>query len=216
MSSVPESPRGQPATSHRAPPRERGRVHGTAAVPSAHPDEVLVIRAREGERWAQEALFRRYVGPITALVTPMVGREQDADDAVQDAFFEALSTLDRLRDPGAFRGWLHRIALNRARKILRRRRLMRLFGYDHTYDFAALSMFATPETDPETLVELRRLEAVLARLNPEERMAWMLRHVNGESMETIAEWLDVSVATAKRRVCAAEVKIGAYIAGRSR
>lgn len=173
-------------------------------------DGELVLRARSGERWAREALFRRYVAPLARLVTRLLARTDDADDVVQDTFAHALRDLDSLRDPEAFRHWLFRIAINRAKKRGRRRRVERMLGLDSEVDDATLIQLASTSASSDELVELARIDAILSRLPTDERIAWMLRRVEGETLEVVAELCGCSVATAKRRVEAVEVKLRAH------
>jgi RNA polymerase sigma-70 factor (ECF subfamily) len=173
-------------------------------------DGELVERARSGDRWAREALFRRYVAPLARLVTRLLARTDDADDVVQDTFAHALRDLDRLRDPAAFRHWLFRIAVNRAKKRGRRRRVERMLGLDSGVDDATLIQLASSSASSDELVELARIDAILARLPTDERIAWMLRRVEGETLEVVAELCGCSLATAKRRVEAVEVKLRAH------
>jgi RNA polymerase sigma-70 factor (ECF subfamily) len=174
------------------------------------PDAELVERARSGDRWAREALFRRYVAPLTRLVTRLLARTHDADDVVQDTFADALRDLDRLRDPSAFRQWLFRIAVNRAKKRGRRRRVERMLGIDSGVDDATLTQLASTSASTDELVELARIDGLLSRLPTGERIAWMLRRVEGETLEVVADLCGCSVATAKRRVESVEVKLRAH------
>ncbi|UJR78551.1 RNA polymerase sigma factor [Sandaracinus amylolyticus] len=181
-----------------------------------HPDGVLVVRAREGDRWAQEVLFRRYMTPLAGTVTHIVGNVADADDVLQDTFADVLRDLPRLREPEAFRGWLYRIAMNRARKALRKRRLLRFLGLDGSVDDATLAIEASSASSPEVLTELRLLDEALRRVPADERIAWMLRHVHGEQLEDIASWIGCSLATVKRRIEAAQSRIDLHVNGRAR
>ncbi len=174
----------------------------------------LVERAQEGEPWAIEALFREHIVGLTETITQLVGQEADADDIVQEAFAEALRDLPKLRQPKAFRGWLYKIALNRARKLFRRRKLLRTLGIGGA-DEGPLSALASPELGPEGLAELRLLDQALTRLPAQERTAWMLRHVRQEDLRTISQWQGCSLATTKRRIRAAELSVQAHIKGRT-
>jgi RNA polymerase sigma-70 factor (ECF subfamily) len=195
-------------------PRDRDRR-------PAHPfgsdatDAELVRRACEGDSWGQEVLFRRYVRDVTQLCTRLMGRREDADDVVQDAFAEALRDMGRLRDPDAFRSWLMRIAVNRCRKTYRRRKLSRALGLDRGYDDASLTQLGDRAASPETLVELELLDQVLRRLPTDQRIAWMLRHVEGETLEAVAELTGCSLATAKRRIDAGQVVLRAHVERRA-
>jgi RNA polymerase sigma-70 factor, ECF subfamily len=180
-------------------------------------DASLVERALSGDRWAKEALYRRHVRRVTNAVTRMVGRSGDADDVVQDAFVTAFTRLGDLREPAAFRGWLARIAMNEVRGRLRRRRWLKRLSFDRDgEDEVSLESLATDDASPETRAELARIDRVLAKMDPDVRMAWMLRCVEGWALEEVAGALDCSLATAKRRITEARDHLDAHIRGRAR
>lgn len=179
------------------------RLPATREAPTAE----LVERAQAGEAWAKEMLFRRHVGPLTRLVSRIAARTSDADDVVQDAFADAFEDLEKLRDRASFEAWLYRIALNRLKKRFRRRKIVRWVGLDGGVDDATLTQLAARDASPEVLCELRRVDEMLSRLPAEVRIAWMLRHVEGETLERVAELTSSSLATAKRRIAAAQVKL---------
>lgn len=174
------------------------------AIDSDLSDGELVLRARAGDRWAAEALFRRHVPYVTRLATRVVARRCDADDVTQEAFAEAIRTLSKLRDPDAFRAWLGRIVVSRCRRVLKRRRLARLVGFDDRIDDSTLEQLACGAAGAETLAELRIVDEVLRTLPAEDRVAWVLRYVQQESLEAVAELTGCSLATAKRRIAAAQ------------
>ena len=89
----------------------------------------------------------------------------------------------------------------------RRRRLLGLIGLDRSSDDVSLESLADQTASPEARVELRWLDAALTRIDDRERIAWMLRHVEGLALEEIAEACDCSLATVKRRVVAAEAVV---------
>lgn len=194
--------------------RPGGRAAAPLPVAEGISDGALVERAIDGDRWAKEALYRRHVRRVTNAVTRIAGRTADADDAVQEAFLVAFTRLDALRDPGAFRGWIAQIAVNEVRGRLRKRRWMRRFGLGRDEDDdACLEALASAEATPEMRAELARLDAVLARMDPELRMAWMLRHVEGWELTEVATALGCSLATAKRRLAEAGAIVDAHVAG---
>ncbi len=188
---------------------------GAAPLPTSEgiSDAALVERALDGDRWAKEALYRRHVRRVTNAVTRMVGRTADADDAIQEAFLIAFTRLSELRDPGAFRGWLSQIAVNEVRARLRRRRWKRRLGLDREEDDACLEALVSADAGPDVRAELARLDAVLARMDAELRMAFMLRYVEGWELTEVATALDCSLATAKRRIKDAKDRIDAHVGG---
>ena len=170
-------------------------------------DEALVLRALEGDRWAEDALARRYLREVTAVVTRLLGSYQDVDDVVQDAFLYAFAQLGKLRKPAVFRGWLLRIAVNQVRRAIRKRKLRRAFGLDRTYDDASLELLAHRSARPELHSELAVLDEVLRRMPTEHRLAWMLRYVEGHTVSDTAKLCSCSLATVKRRLSTAHAKV---------
>jgi RNA polymerase sigma-70 factor (ECF subfamily) len=163
-------------------------------------DAELVERARQGDRWAEEVLYHRHVTYITGMVARCLDHRDDAKDVVQDTFAIALDRLHTLRQPAAVRGWLAQIAIRLVRRRLRRSKLFAAIGIASTADYIGLEAHATPETDPETRAELAAIGRLLATLPTSERIAWTLRHVEGEPVDEVARLCGCSLATAKRRI----------------
>jgi RNA polymerase sigma-70 factor, ECF subfamily len=174
-------------------------------------DAELVARARGGEAWAREAIYRRHAGTVASVLVRLLGRREEAEDAVQDTFLTAFEELARLRDSGALRPWLVRIAIRQAHRRFRRRRLLRLLGLDRARDDASLESLAAPGTSPEERAELALLDRALQRLPAAPRVAWVLRHVEGYDLEGVAEATGCSLATAKRRIAAAQARVSVHL-----
>lgn len=162
-------------------------------------DGALVRSARAGERWAQEALYRRYVPMVDALAFRLAGDHSEADDLVQDAFVAALDGLERLAEPEAFRGWLKAIVVRTAAKRLRRRGLRRRLGLLRSapVEPAALISEGAP---PDVSAELRRIYRTIDSFPAQVRIALILRRIEGATIAEIADQLGVSEPTVKRRL----------------
>lgn len=188
----------------------RGANEGGAEVvpfPGAGPsDGQLVEAARTGQPWAMEALFRRHARFVNGLAFRLMPRDAELDDLVQDSFVEALASLDRLTDPGAFKGWLGSIVVRTAHKRIRRRRLMERVGLRRREPID-LDAVVPSTSSPEAALELRRVYAVLESMGAEERIALVLRRVEGLELTEIAERMGLSLATVKRRLVAAEARL---------
>src|SRR5947209_5598628 len=87
-------------------------------------ESALVLRARAGDRDAETSLYRMHVTSVHALASRLLGRSEDAEDVVQDAFVTALGRLHQLRDAKLFRPWLMRITVREVHRRFRRRRLL--------------------------------------------------------------------------------------------
>jgi RNA polymerase sigma factor (sigma-70 family) len=173
---------------------ERGSVEA-----SVDPDRVA--RARSGDAAAFEALVEARVGPMTRTAMAILGREDEARDAVQDALVTAWRELASLRDPGAFDAWLTRILVNRCRRGLRRIVVQRVREIP-VQAMAAADEPAMPDHAGAS-DDRQALERAFERLTVEERTLLVLHHLDGRSVAEIAAVLRVPVGTAKSRLFAA-------------
>src|SRR4030095_12770042 len=82
--------------------------------------EVIVTRARDGEAEAFGILVRRFQDMAVGYGYSILHDFQLAEDAAQEAFFEAYRTLSKLREPAAFAGWFRRIVFKQCDRITRR------------------------------------------------------------------------------------------------
>lgn len=192
-----------------------GGSEGLERVADRRPaDGELVRRALEGDRWAEEALFRRHASSVAATVMRLLGNRAEAEDVVQDTFVAALTKLDTLRDPEAVRAWLVSIAVRRVHQRFRRRKLRRALGLERDREAdgeVTCARFVAEKAGPEMRAELRLLDACLERLPAKNRIAWMLRNVEGYSLAETASACGCSLATIKRRIAAAEKHVRGHV-----
>ncbi|HET9931067.1 MAG TPA: sigma-70 family RNA polymerase sigma factor [Polyangiaceae bacterium] len=183
--------------------------HGLRSRPEPAVD---AQREKEAEAEAEAAasldfddIFRRYAPYVGSLVLKLLGRPGDVDDVVQDVFMQAHRGLSRLRDPAAVRPWLRRITIRRTRRFLRKRWVLRWFSEASVETQTDL---ADPSASPEERAQLAHIYRRLELMARDERLAWVLRFVEGETLEGIAELLSCSVSTVQRRLRAAEACMG--------
>lgn len=143
-----------------------------------------------------EALYRQHARYVAGVAARLLGRDDEVDDVVQDVFVQAMKDLHQLRDSGAVRSWLARIAVRTARRRLRKRRVYRLMFLDE-YDYARV---AAPGVSPERATELSALYRALDELAIDDRLAWSLRCVEGHSLKEVSDLCGCSLATTKRRI----------------
>jgi RNA polymerase sigma-70 factor (ECF subfamily) len=167
-------------------------------------DAELARRAGGGDRWAEEAFYRRHVREVVGLAQRLLGNSWDAEDVAQETFIAAFQLWGQLRDSERARSWLMQIAVRQVHRKFRKRRLLRLLGLDHAVDDLPLDALAHDDTSAEVRSELMVLESVLKSMPAKRKIAWMLRHVEGLPLEEVAQQCDCSLATAKRRIAAAQ------------
>lgn len=170
-------------------------------------DTELVTLALEGNQSARRELYLRHVRTVAARVIRLVANRADADDAIQDTFFEAFRDLGRLKEPSRFPAWVMRISVHQAHRRLRHRRLLRRLGFDSNTDEATLESLVAPNADPEIGSCLAKLDRILRDIDTDLRVTWMLRMVEGCELSEIAELCGCSVATVKRRLATAKERI---------
>ena len=180
-----------------------GVAPGEASADSGAEDEKLVARARHHDLLAFEVLYRRHAGFALNLAVRIQGTANDAEDIVHDAFLKANERLAELRDGAAFRGWLGSIVVRLVRTRLRRRRLLNSLGLASPEPIE-LDAIASPNADPESRVLLAQVYSLLQTLPADDRIAWTLRYVDHHRLEAVAELVDCSLATAKRRILRAQ------------
>ncbi len=84
-------------------------------------ESALVRRSRAGDLDAFDALVLRYLDRAYAAARRLMGQHADAEDLVQDAFIQALRTLDRFQPDRPFGPWFFRILVNRGLNLRRAR-----------------------------------------------------------------------------------------------
>jgi RNA polymerase sigma-70 factor (ECF subfamily) len=125
------------------------------------------------------------------------GRRSELEDLIQEVFAEAASSFDALREPDAVRGWLATIAVRVTRKRLLRRRLYAFVGLGGPADYEELPDLGA---SPYDRALLRAIYHALDELAPDDRIAFVLHHIEGETLDGVARLVRCSSTTAKRRI----------------
>lgn len=151
-----------------------------------------------------ERLYRDYAGYVATIVGRLLGHSSEVDDVVHETFLQAQRALPKLRDPRAVKGWLGTITVRVARRHLRWAKLRQRLGLEaemkeHTFSTTSLSA--------DDYAYVHSAYACLSALPTAERIAWVLRRVHGAQLAAVAELCDCSLATAKRRIAAADQKL---------
>jgi RNA polymerase sigma-70 factor (ECF subfamily) len=173
------------------------------------PDAALVRAIRDGDRGAFDELYRRHVDAVHRRLTRLVGPDPERDDLVQHVFLAVFRSLPRFRGDAAFTTFLHRVVVNVACDHLRRRRRAPLAIPPET--LALLPSGASPESDARQRQGLERAMALLARIKPKKRVAFVLRVVEGLSLEEIGSLVGASPAAVGQRVRHAQRELLAMV-----
>jgi RNA polymerase sigma-70 factor (ECF subfamily) len=160
--------------------------------------------ARAPARLDLDAIFRQRARMVASIAFKILGRSHEVEDIVQEVFLDACQDQDRIRNPQAIATWLGVCTVRRARRRLRVRKLRQLFSLDAMGPEPAI---ADNRLSPAQHALFREVYAKLDRLPVEERLAWTLRYLQEEDLETVATLCGCSLATVKRRIASAARKL---------
>ncbi len=164
-------------------------------------DAALVAALQRGDPGAPAALFDRHGEHVQRVLANVLGLDNDLPDLVHEVFARALKGIHGIREESHLKAWITRIAVFTARGHIRQRVRKRWLLF-----FAPEDLPEPPSTElaPETREALRSTYAVMDRMPADQRIAFSLRFVQGMKLKEVAQACDVSLATIKRRLSAAE------------
>jgi len=188
-----------------APPEPIGRLKMKHVDPDSH----LLAALRREDQTAAESLVARYGDRAYRLAIGITRNAQDAEEAVQDAFWSVIQNIDTFRGDSALGSWVYRIVVNAAYQKLRGRARRRdeISLEDVLPSFHEKGQHADPITDwsarvddPALQIELRAaLNKAIGELPAGYRALIVLRDMEGLSMVEVAGALGITVANAKTR-----------------
>jgi RNA polymerase sigma-70 factor (ECF subfamily) len=172
-----------------------------------------VTLARAGDEMAFRRLVERHSRGVFQLAFRLTGSEPDAEDVVQEAFLKAFRELKRFEERSSFGTWLHRITANCAYDLLRRRPRHKAESLDAASGDEAqvIEVEADAATWPDRLAfsaEVQgRVRAAMQALSPAERAAFVMRHVEGQSIGEIGAALGLQTSATKHSIFRAVQKM---------
>jgi RNA polymerase sigma-70 factor, ECF subfamily len=189
-----------PGASHMSD--EAGRVEApltspkpeAAAMPPAVDAEILAALGHSRDRAAQ-LLVAEHGLAVGRLCMALLGRQGEAEDALQETLFAALDGLEKFRGEGTLRAWLFSIARRRCARRLSERSRER-----DTKQALSDASLTAPLPSAERLSMARRARSLLEQIKPSEREALVLRFAGELSFREVAELCRIDEAAARKRV----------------
>lgn len=183
-------------------------------VQEASDDLALVHASKRGDLAAFEKLVKRYDRKLFRIAQHLTHNREDAEDVVQEVFLKAFLHLGQFREDAKFSTWLTRIAMNQSLMKLRKRRPTREVSVDNDFQSDDGNLPIDVEDwapNPEQLyraTQLREiLRATLQKLGPGLRVVFVLRDIEGFSLQETAEALGLSVIAVKARSFRARLQL---------
>jgi RNA polymerase sigma-70 factor, ECF subfamily len=180
----------------------------------ASDDLDLVHAIQSGDVSAFEQLVRRYDHKLLRIAQHVTHNREVSQDAVQESFMNALQHLGEFREHSQFSTWLFRITANQALMKLRKRRTTIDVSLDEAFqedeDILPREV-ADWAPNPEELCRVSELRDILIKaieeLRPILRTVFVLRDVEGLSIDQTAEALDLSPSAVKTRLWRARLQL---------
>jgi RNA polymerase sigma-70 factor, ECF subfamily len=185
-----------------------------AAGEVANDDLDLVHATKKGDVTAFEQLVKRYDRKLFRIAQSITHNREDSQDAVQEAFLKVYQNLSAFREESKFSTWLFRITVNQSLMKLRRQRTTREASLDE--DFQADGDVLPKEVtdwapNPEQLYWASELRDILIKcleeLSPILRTVFVLRDIEGLTIDQTVEALNVTETAVKARLLRARLQL---------
>ena len=183
---------------------------------TVRPPDHGLQRALNGDREALGHLFASQTPQLYRAALRILGKPQDAEEALQDGFLSAIRHLGEFECRSGFSTWLTRIVINVALMRLRkgRRELLTSFDPSHDRDQVDLAVTVTdPRPNPEEIYQWKErflmFERNLRKLPPRDQSILWMRDVQGMSTREAAATLGIKPTTVKSQLYRARLRLGA-------
>lgn len=190
------------------------RLSDTSEPPS---DQSLIERTLSGDSAAYAVLVERFQRKVFRVALAIVRDETEADTVTQDTFVQAYLNLAKFQGRAEFETWLTRIAINRSRDVLRRRRFVSLFVISEDGDEHMIIEPVDDRPDAERQILSSQLRIAINRaektLSAQQKVVFRLRHYENLSLEEIATHLGLRAGTVRAHLFRAIHKIREQLAG---
>jgi RNA polymerase sigma-70 factor (ECF subfamily) len=174
-------------------------------------DGRLIQECLSGRSEAFGELVRRYQDRLFNTVYRLLDNADDANDVVQESFVSAYQSLDSFKGDAQFFTWLYRIAMNAAISLKRRRKVAVSIETGSKGDLSIDPPDESVDTQPDELLQRQeeedRLRSAMNKLSPEHRAVLILKDIEGQKYEMIAEILEVPIGTIRSRLHRARMEL---------
>jgi RNA polymerase sigma-70 factor (ECF subfamily) len=178
-------------------------------------EQELIDKARGGDASSFSALVELYQERAIHTANSFLGNFEDARDIAQEAFVKAYENLDSFKRESKFYTWFYRILLNHCKDFLRKKKLRRTFSFFFsTVEEEDLDPMANVPDGGRTPGEVMAdrelgsaLNGALEKLPVRQKIVFVLRYLEGLSLEDISESLSITVGAVKAHLWQAGQKM---------
>ncbi|MBI3175546.1 MAG: sigma-70 family RNA polymerase sigma factor [Chloroflexi bacterium] len=176
--------------------------------------EISVEALKAGDRAEFARLVDLASAPIYRLGLKMLGNPQDAEDVLQNTFLKALQSLGNFEGRSSPLTWLYRIAINEALMLIRRQKPQVEIAEEPQDEESNLptpvqltDWCCLPESDFLTTESKRALDAAILKLPEKLRVVFLLRDIEGMSIQETSEALGLTETAVKTRLLRARLNL---------
>lgn len=182
-------------------------------------DVELVKACQAGDRRAFDTLMRRHKRYIQSALFQLAPDWRDMhDDMMQDAMFRIWRSIKTLKNPAAFKGWLHQVITNQFYDQLRKKPRLQVFSLDAPMgdeEDSASRDVADERGQPDEMMERQEIvesvQNAIAQLPEQFKNVIVLRELHGLPYDEIAAITNTEIGTVKSRIARARTKIQGQI-----
>jgi len=172
-------------------------------------DNALVFALRAGHSQAPRVVWQRFAGMVHRIARRSLGQTSDLEELVQEIFLNVFQRVSTLRDPRGLPYFIISVTNLTIRRELRRRRMRRWFHLGNARNDNQDQRTSQP--DPKAGIASARFYGILDRLDSQDRMAFVLRSMEGMEMGEVARSLNLSLASTRRRIGRARAQIERHV-----
>ncbi len=169
-------------------------------------EKILLAKAKNGDIASFERLIEKHQKTAYNIALRTVGNEEDAKDLTQDALIKVYKNIHRFREDSSFTTWLYRIVVNTCKDEMKKKKLS-VISIDKEVDTGESQVkleIPDESSSPERVLETAELNNVIQdainTLPEQNRIAVVLRDIQGFSYEDISKLIDCPVGTVKSRI----------------
>ena len=150
-------------------------------------------------------LFNAYRGYVAKIGRRILGSSSEVDDLIQDVFLATVRDVHKLEDPARLASWLGTVTTRMAKRRRFHNSVRPSAGFEDPEPL--LERVSEDGPSPESTADLTGNIQRLMSLPDELRTPWVLKHVEGRTLEDVAQQCDCSLSTVQRRLQAATSRL---------
>jgi RNA polymerase sigma-70 factor (ECF subfamily) len=187
---------------------------------AAMEDFQVVLACQNQDETAFPELFRRFQRFVRADINKLAPDwSASHDDLTQDVFIKVWRSINQLKNPKAFKGWLHQVTTNLFYDELRRRPRFAVVSLDEPLKYddedSSPRQIPDPRSQPDELLErkeiVNQVTAAIESLPSQFKNVIILREIQGMAYEDIAVITGAELGTVKSRIARARTKVSKLI-----